>query len=122
MANECGHMCDMPVCEQSLMETSDTEAVYFSSLKKPCTSLHSTDTGGRRNPSSEAPPPQQTSFAPVIITRYNIKLQALMLLSTLTALQGGLPFLPRLLPPVLQLRGGHESQQTGSFFNTAIPL
>lgn len=97
MANERGHMCDMPVCEQSLMETSATEAVYFSSLKKPRTSLHNTDTGGRRNPSSEAlSPPQQTSFAPVIITnRYNIKLQAPMLLSTLTALQGGWPFLPR---------------------------
>lgn len=36
------------------METSATEAVYFLSLKKPPTSLHSTDTGGRRNPSSEA--------------------------------------------------------------------
>ncbi|EPQ02406.1 hypothetical protein D623_10035110 [Myotis brandtii] len=59
MANERGHMRDMPVCEQSLMETSATEAVYFSSLKKPRTSLHNTDTGGRRNPSSGAWPPSR---------------------------------------------------------------
>lgn len=74
---------------------SATEAVYFSSLKKPRTSLHNTDTGGRRNPSSGAWPPADFLCPVVITNRDHIKPQAPMLPSTPTTLQGRLPLPPR---------------------------